>query len=103
MTGEALMTDDISLRISHISYLISHLSSLISNTAIMKQICPKCYSPNIFIFMDKKKKTENALCRSCFNKGSSDSFPLEDIEYWNWIDDSIKEAKINRAISEGRL
>lgn len=69
----------------------------------MKQICPKCYSQNIFSFMDKKKKEEYALCRSCFCKGPTDSFPLEDIEYWNRIDNSIKESKINRAISEGRL
>lgn len=62
-------------------------------------ICPRCHSRSVFTCVDKKHM-EVAICRSCFCKKPADLFGWEDIEYWNMVDDWIKEKKIERSLKD---
>ena len=65
----------------------------------MKMICPRCNSNSLFFFFNKKKRQEYALCKNCFRKAPSDTFCLEDDQFWNFLDNCIKEYKINKYLN----
>jgi hypothetical protein len=69
----------------------------------MKLECPRCESADVFSFWEKREKDDWALCTNCFKRAPLYKFRIIDPDpedsgrdgYWDYIDDWIKEHKIN--------
>jgi hypothetical protein len=65
----------------------------------MEIVCPRCWSADVFAFWEKRKKDDWALCRNCFKRAPLYKFRnIEYPGYWDYIDDRIKEEKIQLRI-----
>jgi hypothetical protein len=69
---------------------------------IMKYYCPDCDEYSAFKYWNASKKEYWLACTICWRKDESDAFgkpkSSSSGNYWDHIDDWIKEYKINRKI-----
>jgi hypothetical protein len=58
----------------------------------MKIYCPKCGSYSVFVFWNKEKHQDWAVCRNCWHKDYADQFRIDyDDGYWQAADDRVHE------------